>query len=280
MVNQDIQLPYMDFILESFRQEKSDVIQSFGRHSHWGYWDAPSLADGSVEDFAAAAEKMCHQVCAAGGIVDGQSVLDVGCGFGGTIASINERFNQMNLVGVNIDDRQLEQARKQVQAAESNQVEFVWGDACKLPFEGDSFDVVIASECIFHFPSREGFFAEAKRVLKPAGRLAISDYVPVELLQPFLKLWQFTGLWTRIYGKCDLSYTLADYHKLARESGFTILREYDVTVNTLPTYPFFLEITKGMSRADLELEFQLVTKLTELSSAQGLVRYLIFSMSA
>lgn len=280
MANLDIQLPYMDFILESFRQEKSDVIQSFGRHSHWGYWDAPSLADGSVEDFAAAAEKMCHQVCAAGGIADGQSVLDVGCGFGGTIASINERFNQMNLVGLNIDDRQLEQARQQVQAAESNQVEFVWGDACQLPFEKESFDVVIASECIFHFPSREGFLAEAKRVLKPGGRLAISDYVPVELLQPFLKLWQFTGLWTRIYGKCDLSYTLADYHKLARESGFTIVREYDVTVNTLPTYPFFLQITKGMGRADLELEFQLITKLTEWSSAQGLVRYLIFSMSA
>lgn len=43
MVNKEVQLPYMDMILESFREGKTDITQSFGRHSHWGYWDAPLL---------------------------------------------------------------------------------------------------------------------------------------------------------------------------------------------------------------------------------------------
>ena len=45
---------------------------------------------------------------AAAGIADGQHILDVGCGFGGTVASLNENFSRVHLLGVNIDERQLE----------------------------------------------------------------------------------------------------------------------------------------------------------------------------
>jgi len=122
MADKQIELPYMDFFLEAFEEGDSEVIKSFGRHAHWGYWEAPTEANGSGEDFAKAAEKMCSQVYVAANVGNGQSVLDVGCGFGGAIASINEGFTNMKLVGLNIDERQLERARNEVKAAESNQV--------------------------------------------------------------------------------------------------------------------------------------------------------------
>jgi cyclopropane fatty-acyl-phospholipid synthase-like methyltransferase len=86
-------------------------MQAFGRHVHWGYWENPKKADGSVSDFVAAAENLCQRVCDAASVKDGAKLLDVGCGFGGTIASLNERITNTVLVGLNIDERQLIRAR-------------------------------------------------------------------------------------------------------------------------------------------------------------------------
>ena len=54
-------------------------------------------------------------MCDVAEIRDGMRIIDVGCGFGGTIASLNERFSELELVGVNIDSRQLERATDMVQ---------------------------------------------------------------------------------------------------------------------------------------------------------------------
>lgn len=60
--------------------------------------------------------------------------LDVGCGFDATIASLNENFSGMQLVGLNIDSRQLLRARKEVKASPGNFLCFGQGNACVLPF--------------------------------------------------------------------------------------------------------------------------------------------------
>ena len=65
-------------------------------------------------------------------IVDGQAVLEVGCGFGGTISLINEEFHDLKIVGVNIDQRQIDQAKQKV-FQNGNDISFIQGDACKLP---------------------------------------------------------------------------------------------------------------------------------------------------
>ncbi len=94
-------------------------------------------------------------------MVDGARILDVGCGFGGTIDHLDERLDGCELVGLNIDRRQLARARALVTPRRDNTVDFVAGDACRLPFADASFDFLSAVECAFHFPSRKQFFREA-----------------------------------------------------------------------------------------------------------------------
>ena len=56
-----------------------------------------------------------------------------------------------------------------------DQLSFITGDACELPFDDNSFDVVLSLESAFHYPSREKFIREVKRVLKPGGKFMLGD---------------------------------------------------------------------------------------------------------
>ena len=167
-----VQLPYFDTLLSQLDDGAGDIAVAFGQHVHWGYWANPRRATGTASDYAAAAERMTAEICEAAAIRGDQSVLDVGCGFGGTIASIDQRFRGMRLSGPH----------------DGNQVEFVEGTASRLPFADASFDVVLAVEAIFHFPDRPQFFAEAHRVLKPGGKMVVSDFVPTQWIGPAHRL--------------------------------------------------------------------------------------------
>lgn len=102
-----VNLPYFDALFKDFQQGKTEIIQSFGNHVHWGYWENTATKDVSIEDFTQAAEKLSQKVSDSAKITDNMRVLDCGCGFGGTIASLNNRFNNIQLTGLNIDSRQL-----------------------------------------------------------------------------------------------------------------------------------------------------------------------------
>jgi ubiquinone/menaquinone biosynthesis C-methylase UbiE len=273
---QQVDLPYFDYVLADLPKADLALQKLLSRHAHWGYWENPSAAQYTLRDFAAALEMLSRKLGEAADIQDGQRVLDCGCGFGGTIAHLNDRFQNLDLVGLNIDDRQLAIARANVQAQNSNRVSFVQGDACELPFEDGSFDRVLAVECIFHFPSRERFFQEARRVLKPGGVLALCDFVPLKLM---LILDRLIGQFvqprvTEHMGSVDYSYTLADYRQLAVRSGFVPWVEQNMTQNTLPTYPIGNQV---LNQDGGEWRSQSSLAVADRLMRLGLLRYTILS---
>lgn len=108
----------------------------------------------------------------------GERILDIACGTGTSSASIAR--TGATVVGLDFSPGMLVQARKK-----HNNVEFVLGDAEKLPFVSDEFDAVTVSFGLRNVNDPKVALAEMFRVLKPGGRLVICEFSrpPVAVLR-------------------------------------------------------------------------------------------------
>jgi SAM-dependent methyltransferase len=99
-------------------------------------------------------------------------ILDVGNGLAEQDPVIAATARTRSLTALNVTLSQLRAGRPRLDEANAHGVN---GDAARMPFAGASFDGVISVEAAFHFSSRQRFFAEAFRVLRPGGILTMSD---------------------------------------------------------------------------------------------------------
>jgi SAM-dependent methyltransferase len=100
-------------------------------------------------------------------------VLEVGCGSGAVCRELAYWQKVQEVVG--LDPSPIFLARARELADGITNLRFEEGDACSLPYTDDEFDVVIFHTCLTHLLRPEGALAEAFRVLRRGGRLAILD---------------------------------------------------------------------------------------------------------
>jgi ubiquinone/menaquinone biosynthesis C-methylase UbiE len=269
-------LPYFDLLL-SERQDGGVAGELWENQVHWGYWDNPKSAQGTKADYVAAMAKMNNVLFEAGKVGDGLKLLDAGCGFGGTIQQLNAQHSNMDLTGLNIDARQLAAAEAQTEAANDNTISWVEADACQLPFEDNSFDRVLAVECIFDFPSREKFLAEAARVLKPGGYLAVSDFVPTLMFFGKTPFWM--AIRTRIaktYGTLG-NIPLRSYKAMGKRAGLQLDADRNIRKNTMPTYPFIIKFFREEGSAEAQKTMIGGTRWMKWLSRLGFVQYRVYT---
>jgi SAM-dependent methyltransferase len=269
-------LPYFDELLSRLQEDDVVAKAALGEHVHWGFWEDPNTRSADPLAYHRAAEAMVERVVRHASITDGTRVLDVGCGLGGTLRYLNEKYRDCTFVGINIDERQLKVARRNVTPKNGNTVTFLYGDACALDFPAESFDVILCVESIFHFPDRKKFIEGCAHILKPAGRVVISDLVPLAHLGAPLDLLQrATKLIERAYGTVRINVSVRMYRTCAQAYGLSLLPIDDITVHTLPTY---FALRNGIQGVGFAGRFKIATALIEFFTRIGVVRYLVLTM--
>jgi tocopherol O-methyltransferase len=202
----------------------------------------------------------------------GSSVLDVGCGIGGTTRHL-AKVHGCKVTGVTISGRQVEIARKLTLEASGAQqdgtadtfklgdysVRFIELDAEKM---GDffntapniaKFDCVWISEAMSHLPNKQLFFQNAAKLLNPGGKLVVADWFksedlteeqfkadisPIEGLNKAHNPWRTCKLTARSDGMLlPPLCSQADYVRLAQEAGLKIFAEpFDISKKVSKTW--------------------------------------------
>lgn len=147
----------------------------------------------------------------------GQTVLDLGSGAGLDCFFAAKKVGETgHVIGVDMTPEMIERARSSAQRLDIQNVEFRQGYLEDLPVDSNRVDVII-SNCVINLaPDKSRVFAEAFRVLKPGGRLAVSDIVTDGPLPPSVK--QSLSAWA---GCVAGAIEAKDYIRMMEAVGFT-----------------------------------------------------------
>jgi arsenite methyltransferase len=151
-------------------------------------------------------------------LTGGETVVDLGSGSGmDALYAADHVGSSGRVVGIDFTLEQLEKARKLAAGAGAVHVEFIEGRIESLPLPDASVDCVISNGVINLAPDKTAVFAEAARVLRPGGRLAIADIITEKPLTEAIVC--NPDLWASCIGGAAEQET---YLQAVEAAGFTI----------------------------------------------------------
>ena len=197
----------------------------WGEHVHHGLWRTGRESD--VE----AAEQLVTHLADTIALHHGERVVDIGAGYGATARLLAERY------GADVTAFTVSRAQFDFASAKPPipGVRYLLRDWLRNDLPSESIDAAIAIESTEHMLDKAGAFAEAHRVLRPRGRLAVCAWIARErpsrweerhLLEPICREGRLAGMGSEV-----------EYRALLGDSGFADVRVEDLTVAVKRTWP-------------------------------------------
>ncbi|MBI3859106.1 MAG: methyltransferase domain-containing protein [Thaumarchaeota archaeon] len=153
---------------------------------------------------------------AADAIKAGDTVLDIGSGSGTDVLFSSLRTGPKGKVfGLDITDAMIEKARANIEKMGAKNVKILKGDATEIPLDDASVDVVTSNGVLNLVPDKAKAFREIYRVLRPGGKIQISDIVVQSNVQKVCGL--IPQLWADCIGGAAVE---SEYMKSIKEAGF------------------------------------------------------------
>jgi ubiquinone/menaquinone biosynthesis C-methylase UbiE len=181
-----------------------------------GYWE-------NTREYDEACYALARVLADAANMSESDTVLDAGFGFAEQDLFWAKTFCPASIIGLNITKLQVEIATRRVRESDSaERIKLIAGSATDMPIADRSVTKVVALESAFHFRTRQRFFEEAFRVLKPGGRIALADLLFLPRRNaPSAKDWLFDHLgraaWQIPKSNID---SIDSYEAKLREAGF------------------------------------------------------------
>ena len=188
----------------------SDMAEHIGKAIGYGEEELQSVPENANLGLG------CGNPLALASLREGEIVLDLGAGAGFDCFLAAKRVGDKGkVIGVDMTKEMVEKAKENARKGQYDNVEFRLGEIENLPLETESVDVII-SNCVINLsPDKRKVFQEALRVLKPGGRIMISDIVLLKKLPESIKesVQAYTGCIAGAMRK-------EAYINLIREAGF------------------------------------------------------------
>jgi ubiquinone/menaquinone biosynthesis C-methylase UbiE len=147
-----------------------------------------------------------------------ERLLDVACGTGAFEGMLSEVNPFQRVIGVDLSEKMLMRAKKKLLVKDS--ISFLQAQASHLPFQGETFDVVVSASAFHFFPYPEKPLSEMVRVLRKGGRLVVMDWCRDYLFCRWLDFG--LRIWDPAHYQC---YSIAELKCFFKDVGLKVSSE-------------------------------------------------------